>query len=55
MPKLPVLNSKQIIKIIKSKNFIQDHVTGSHYVFYTQPPPTRSGRVESTPKLVQFI
>ena len=34
MPKLPVLNPKKIIKILKNRGFILNHVTGSHYVFY---------------------
>ncbi|MEK9165520.1 MAG: type II toxin-antitoxin system HicA family toxin [Patescibacteria group bacterium] len=34
MLKLPVLTSKQIIKVLKKKGFELDHITGSHYIFY---------------------
>jgi len=34
MPKLPVLSSKKIIKILKDKGFQLDHTTGSHFIFY---------------------
>ncbi len=34
MPKTPRLTSKQVIKILESNDFILDHVSGSHYVFY---------------------
>ena len=36
MPKLPNLNSKQLIKILERKGFAYDHATGSHY-FYRHP------------------
>ena len=34
MPKLPVLNSKKLIKIFLKEGFVVDHVTGSHYVMF---------------------
>lgn len=34
MSKLPVLTSKQIIKVLQKKGFALDHITGSHYIFY---------------------
>lgn len=34
MPKLPVLNPKKFIKILKKRGFVLNHTTGSHYVFY---------------------
>ncbi len=34
MPKLPVLNSKQIIKVLHKEGFKLDHSTGSHFIFY---------------------
>lgn len=33
MPKLPVLTSKKLIKILKEKGFELDHSTGSHFIF----------------------
>lgn len=32
MPKLPVIKSKEIIKILKKAGFEIHHTTGSHYV-----------------------
>ncbi|OGJ05768.1 hypothetical protein A2456_03380 [Candidatus Nomurabacteria bacterium RIFOXYC2_FULL_36_19] len=34
MPKLPVLNSKKLIKIFLKEGFVVDHITGSHYVMF---------------------
>ena len=34
MPKLPALTSRKIIKLLKERGFVLDHVSGSHYVFY---------------------
>ncbi len=34
MPRLPVIKPKEIIKAIKLKGFVLDHVSGSHYIFY---------------------
>lgn len=34
MPRLPVIKPKEIIKAIKAKGFILDHVSGSHHIFY---------------------
>ena len=34
MHRLPVLTSRQIIKILTKKGFQLDHATGSHFIFY---------------------
>ena len=34
MPKLPVLTSKILLKVLKKNGFEIDHTTGSHYVLY---------------------
>jgi predicted RNA binding protein YcfA (HicA-like mRNA interferase family) len=34
MPKLPSIKPNQIIKFLKANNFVLDHVSGSHYIFY---------------------
>lgn len=34
MPKLPVLTSKRLIKILEKIGFQIDHKTGSHFIFY---------------------
>jgi len=34
MPKLPVLTSKEVLKILQQNNFEIDHTTGSHYILY---------------------
>ena len=34
MPKLPSLTSKGLLKILNSKGFEIDHITGSHYILY---------------------
>jgi len=40
-PKLPVLTSKKLIRILQSKGYIVDHQTGSH-VFIKHPSrPTK--------------
>ena len=39
MPKLPSLNPKKIIKILKEKGFILDRIKGSHHIYYH--PETR--------------
>ena len=33
MIKLPILTPKKLIKILKTKGFEKDHVTGSHFIF----------------------
>lgn len=35
MSKLPVLNSKKLIKIFLKEGFKIDHITGSHYVMFS--------------------
>jgi len=34
MPKLPVITSKKLIKVLKASGFKLDHSTGSHFIFY---------------------
>lgn len=34
MPKLPVLSPKQLIKKLRKLDFVKDHTTGSHIIFY---------------------
>lgn len=34
MPKLPVLTSGEVIKLLKHCGFTLDHATGSHFIFY---------------------
>lgn len=34
MPRLPSRTSKQIIRLIESRGFELDHITGSHYIYY---------------------
>jgi len=34
MPKLPLLSSKKLLKILKKNGFEIDHTTGSHYILY---------------------
>ncbi len=42
MPRLPSLTSKQVIQLLKQNDFLLDHVSGSHYIFYN---PTNKKRV----------
>lgn len=41
MPKFPVYNSDDIIKILQKNNFFEDHQTGSHKVFYNKKSQRR--------------
>lgn len=34
MPKLPILKPREIIKKLKKLGFLEDHITGSHIIFY---------------------
>ena len=34
MPKLPVLTSAEVIKLLKSKGFVLDRIKGSHHIYY---------------------
>lgn len=34
MPKLPALNSKKMLRILKKEGFEIDHASGSHYILY---------------------
>jgi predicted RNA binding protein YcfA (HicA-like mRNA interferase family) len=36
MPKLPVINSKKILVILKKNGFEIDNATGSHYILYNK-------------------
>ena len=34
MPKIPIVTARKLIKVLKKKGFVLDHVSGSHHVFY---------------------
>lgn len=34
MPKTPALTPRKLVTFLKHNGFQEDHVTGSHYVFY---------------------
>lgn len=34
MPKLPILTSKKLLRILLKNGFVIDHTTGSHYILY---------------------
>lgn len=34
MPKPPVIKPKELIKTLKKKGFVIDHISGSHYILY---------------------
>lgn len=34
MPKLPILTSEEIVRILKKKGFLLDRTKGSHHIFY---------------------
>ena len=36
MHKLPVVNGKELLKILKNFGFCLDHTTGSHFVLYNK-------------------
>lgn len=36
MPKPPIVKPKDLIKALKRKGFVIDHVSGSHYVMYNE-------------------
>ena len=42
MPKLTVMTSKELIRLLKLFGFEVDHVTGSHYVLYNQGSKKRA-------------
>lgn len=42
MPKPPVVKPKEIIKALKKKGFIVDHISGSHYIMYNDDKTLRS-------------
>ena len=42
MPKPPVVKPKEIIKALKKKGFIVDHISGSHYIMYNDDKTLRA-------------
>lgn len=42
MPKLPVLTSKELLRILQEFGFEVDHVTGSHYILYRKEDKART-------------
>lgn len=34
MPKLSILNSKEVLSILQKNGFEIDHISGSHYILY---------------------
>lgn len=42
MPKPPVVKPKEIIRALKKKGFIIDHISGSHYVMYNADKTLRA-------------
>lgn len=42
MPKLPVVRPKEVIKELKRKGFIIDHISGSHYILYNSDKTLRA-------------
>lgn len=34
MPKLPVVNARKLIKVLKKSGFVLDRTQGSHFIFY---------------------
>lgn len=34
MPKIPIVPARKLIKVLKKKGFVLDHVRGSHHIFY---------------------
>ena len=41
MPKLPILTSKKLLKILQKSGFEIDHATGSHYILYRKEDKKR--------------
>ena len=42
MPKPPVIKPKDLIKALKRKGFVVDHVSGSHYIMYNPDKTLRA-------------
>ena len=42
MPKLPSVTFKKLVKILKSRGFLLDHTTGSHFIFYNPQDKKRA-------------
>lgn len=36
MPKLPIITSKKLLKILEKSGFQLDRTTGSHFIFYNK-------------------
>lgn len=34
MPRLPTVNARKLIKVLKKSGFVLDRTEGSHYIFY---------------------
>jgi predicted RNA binding protein YcfA (HicA-like mRNA interferase family) len=34
MPKLPAVRPRQVVKFLEQNDFVLDHVSGSHFVYY---------------------
>ena len=39
MPKLPVVKPRVVIKKLKKRGFVVDHVSGSHFILYKEGSP----------------
>lgn len=42
MPKPPVVKPKDLIKALKRKGFVIDHISGSHYIMYSADKSLRA-------------
>ncbi len=42
MPKIPIVKPKEVIKALQRKDFIIDHISGSHYVMYNSDKTLRA-------------
>ena len=42
MPKPPVVKPKELIKALKRKGFVIDHISGSHYIMYNSDKSLRA-------------
>jgi len=41
MPKLPIITSKKLLKILEKSGFQLDRTTGSHFIFYNKADKKR--------------
>jgi len=50
MPKIPIISARKLVKVLKKKGFVLDHILGSHHIFYnseskvTVSVPVHKGR-----------